>query len=149
MKYTIKDQCSDDYTVITITADQNFTIDKSIAKLKVISKMKSDSYSCEVSYYKFGLLHRTDGPAHLIIYADNTIALELWYLNGEICRFDGPASIDYPQCEPNIDWNNNPTNECVELITLDWYAKSKIIKTDFNNWPLTTEQQVEFKLMTV
>ena len=55
---------------------------------------ESGKLECE-AWYLNGELHRTDGPASINYYESGKLEYKAWCLNGDYHRIDGPASISY------------------------------------------------------
>lgn len=60
----------------------------------MLTYMKKIMCFLDITYYKNFQYHRTDGPAH-VIYRNNIIYRESYYIDGLLHRIDGPAKIDY------------------------------------------------------
>ena len=80
------------------------------------------------SWYRNGHSHRIGGPSYCQYDDDGTLLFEYWKQNGEAHRLDGPAQIDY------------------EFDKILWAVNDEKIKNPPDHWPLTLEEQIEFKL---
>lgn len=78
-------------------------------------------------------LHRVGNPAMLFFgYVPNEVAMEYWIIKGNTHRIDGPA----------ITQTMDGT-----IIREEWWINGgKIESPDYDEWPLTQEQQIELKL---
>ena len=85
------------------------------------------------SWCQHGQLHRENKPAVITFFSNSTdIAIEGWFYENKKHRLDGPAEIQYYR-----------TGKIREVT---WYVNDCLIVDAPDHWPLTLEEQIEFKL---
>lgn len=77
--------------------------------------------------------HRLDGPAVTSYFDDGTIETESWWIDGLKHRVDGPAEVVY-----------NPDGTVQHI---KWIIDGRLVKSPFDNYPLTMAQKMEVKLI--
>ena len=92
-------------------------------------------------WYLNGNNHRVDGPADISYYKSGKIERELWYLDDDYHRVDGPADISYYKSGKikKEEWYLNGK----ESNHKEWLIANNLYKP-YNTW--TDEEKVLWKL---
>lgn len=100
-----------------------------------------DKIESEIIYYK-GKMHSVDGNPAVINYYNKCIQSKIWFENGEIHRYNGPA---IERFNIKVDDNGNGYNTLMKY-TCQWYINGRYIGMSlYDSWPLTIDQQIELK----
>lgn len=89
-------------------------------------------------WYIHGKSYRGDKPAMVSYYENGDVKSERWFMNGQKGRLEGPALIDY--------FGGDSFHITGNIQYEEWWINGVKVEPLYTKWPLTTVQQVEFKL---